>query len=157
MLSSAAQIDPQNLGLHFYKSNQPPADVVGQGVFMERLKIYATITDTLKRLLVKQLQPVAPSSAVPSQPGPPPAKPEEQETPDPRKEVCVDIVTFWCPFGSNIFLPSSSIQFDDMVTLVLRSDDELLHVALYSWFISEGMADKLVEVHLYCIRVCLYS
>lgn len=33
-----------------------------------------------------------------------------------------------------------------MVTLVLRSDDELLHVTLYSWFISEGMSDKLVEV-----------
>ena len=87
VLSSAAQIDPQNLGLHYYKSNQPPADVIGQGVFMERLKIYATITETLKKLLEKQLQPVAPSSAVPSQPGPPPARPEEEETPDPKKEV----------------------------------------------------------------------
>lgn len=38
-------------------------------------------------------------------------------------------------------------QFDDMVTLVLRSDDELLHVTLYSWFISEGMPDRLVEVN----------
>ena len=44
----------------------------------------------------------------------------------------------------NIYL----FQFDDMVTLVLRSDDELLHVTLYSWFISEGMADKLVEVNV---------
>ena len=33
-----------------------------------------------------------------------------------------------------------------MVTLVLRSDDELLHVSLYSWFISEDMAHKLIEV-----------
>jgi hypothetical protein len=87
VLSSAAQVDPQNLGLHYYKSNQPPADVVGQGIFMERLKIYATITETLKRLLKKQLQPVAPSSAVPIQPGPPPARPEEENTPDPKKEV----------------------------------------------------------------------
>ena len=87
VLSSASQIDPQNLGLHYYKSNQPPADVVGQGVFMERLKIYATITETLKRLLEKQLQPVAPPSAVPSQPGPPPATLEEEETPNPKKEV----------------------------------------------------------------------
>lgn len=34
-----------------------------------------------------------------------------------------------------------------MVALVLRSDDELLHVTLYSWFISEGMEHKLVEVY----------
>ena len=46
-------------------------------------------------------------------------------------------------------LQLSSFQFDDMVTLVLRSEDELLHVTLYSWFISEGMADKLVEVCMY--------
>lgn len=87
VLSSAAQVDPQNLGLHYYKSNQPPNDVVGQGAFMERLKIYATITGTLKMLLERQLQPVAPSSAVPAQPGPPPAKPDQEETPNPRKEV----------------------------------------------------------------------
>ena len=87
VLSSAHQADPQNLGLHFYKSNQPPDDVVGQGAFMERLKIYATITDTLKKLLEKQLQPVAPSSAVPTKPGPPPAKPDEGDIPNPRKEV----------------------------------------------------------------------
>ena len=91
MLSSAAQIDPQNLGLHYYKSNQPPADLIGQGVFMERLKIYATITEILKRLLEKHLQPVAPSSAVPNQPGPPPSRPEEEETADPRKEVHVEM------------------------------------------------------------------
>ena len=60
---------------------------------MERLKIYATITETLKMLLEKQLQPAAPSSAVPNQPGPPPAKPEEQETPDPQKEVTYIILT----------------------------------------------------------------
>lgn len=94
MLSSAAQVDPQNLGLHYYKSNQPPADVDGQGKFMERLKIYATITETLKRLLEKQLQPVAPSSAVPIQPGPPPARPEEEETPDPKKEVKVASLSY---------------------------------------------------------------
>lgn len=42
--------------------------------------------------------------------------------------------------------PTLPPQFNDMVTLVLRSDDELLHVTLYSWFISEDMPDKLVEV-----------
>lgn len=96
VLSSAAQVDPQNLGLHYYKSNQPPGDVVGHGAFMERLKIYSTITGTLKSLLDKQLQPAAPSSAVPAQPGPPLAKPEEKETPDPRKEVEIVFLKYFC-------------------------------------------------------------
>ena len=87
VLSSAVQADPQNLGLHYYKSNQPPGDVLGRGAFMERLKIYASITETLKMLVAKQLQPVAPSSAVPVHPGPPVVKPDEEETPNPRKEV----------------------------------------------------------------------
>ncbi len=36
-LCSANHKDPQNLGLHFYKSGQPPDDVMGQRAFMERL------------------------------------------------------------------------------------------------------------------------
>ena len=95
VLSSAVQVDPQNLGLHYYKSNQPPGDVIGQRAFMERLKIYATITKILEKLLRDQLQPVAPSSAIPAQPGPPPAKPDKEELPNPRKEV--DMIYFSFP------------------------------------------------------------
>ena len=64
---------------------------------MERLKIYATITETLKKLLERQLQPVTPSSAVPAQPGPPPVKPDEGDTPDPRKEVKVYATVYSIP------------------------------------------------------------
>ena len=103
MLSSAAQSDPQNLGLHYYKSNQPPADVVGQGMFMERLKIYATITEALKRLLEKQLEPVTKSSAVPIHPGPPPARPEEEETPNPKKEVEMACSLSYCMHSVFVF------------------------------------------------------
>ena len=147
VLSSAAQVDPQNLGLHYYKSNQPPGDVVGQGAFMERLKIYATITKTLEKLLKDQLQPVAPSSAIPAQPGPPPAKPDKEELPNPRKEV--DVISLWfscVQLATCTYIHLTLLQFDDVVTLVLRSDDELLHVTLYSWFITEGLEQKLVEV-----------
>ncbi len=35
-LCSSSHKDPQNLGLHFYKSGQPPDDVLGQKAFMER-------------------------------------------------------------------------------------------------------------------------
>lgn len=33
-----------------------------------------------------------------------------------------------------------------MLTLALRSEDELFHVTLYSWLISVGLGDRLVEV-----------
>ena len=35
-----------------------------------------------------------------------------------------------------------------MLTLSLRSDDEMFHVTLYSWLLSDSvnMADKLIEV-----------
>lgn len=35
-LCTSSHRDPQNLGLHFYKSGQPPDDVLGQKAFMER-------------------------------------------------------------------------------------------------------------------------
>ena len=33
-----------------------------------------------------------------------------------------------------------------MLKLVLRSDDELCHVAVYSWLIERGLIDKLLQV-----------
>ena len=46
------------------------------------------------------------------------------------------------------------LQFNNMLTLCLRSDDELFHVTLYTWLLSHGvnMADKLIEV---CVIVVL--
>ena len=40
-----------------------------------------------------------------------------------------------------------------MLTLSLRSDDEMFHVTLYSWLLSDSvnMADKLIEV---CFQQC---
>ena len=36
-LSTAKQHDPQNLGLHFYKSGQPGDDSAGKRAFIDRL------------------------------------------------------------------------------------------------------------------------
>jgi hypothetical protein len=39
-------------------------------------------------------------------------------------------------------------EFDVLMKLILQSDDELLHVTLYSWLLSEPikMIDKLLDV-----------
>ena len=39
-------------------------------------------------------------------------------------------------------------QFDELLALCLRSEDELFHVTLYSWMITEpvNLADRLVQV-----------
>lgn len=37
-------------------------------------------------------------------------------------------------------------QFEEMLTLALRSEDELFHVTLYSWLMSVGLSERLIEV-----------
>ncbi|XP_065566663.1 nuclear pore complex protein Nup155-like isoform X4 [Artemia franciscana] len=37
-------------------------------------------------------------------------------------------------------------QVENMLKLVLRSDDELCHVAVYSWLIERGLIDKLLQI-----------
>ncbi|XP_064386411.1 nuclear pore complex protein Nup155-like isoform X2 [Halichondria panicea] len=119
-LCSANHKDPQNLGLHFYKSGQPPDDVMGQRAFMERQELYSTVTGVLSQLLLRQRTP-GPAQHIPTRPGPPPDKPTEDH-PDPQKE------------------------FDETISIALRSDDQLFHVTLYSWLIGEDLADMVVEI-----------
>ena len=49
---------------------------------------------------------------------------------------------------------SCGVQFEEMLTLALRSEDELFHVTLYSWLLSKNLSERLVEVCL-CVYVCL--
>lgn len=50
-LCAAGHKDPQRLGLHFYKSGQPPEDLAGQKAFLERcvhsLEVLDGHTDSL--------------------------------------------------------------------------------------------------------------
>ena len=49
---------------------------------------------------------------------------------------------------------SCGVQFEEMLTLALRSEDELFHVTLYSWLLSKNLSERLVEVCL-CVYVCV--
>ncbi len=47
-------------------------------------------------------------------------------------------------------------QFNDMLTICLRSDDELFHVTIYSWLLSGNvnMTERVVEVCCFDICTC---
>jgi nuclear pore complex protein Nup155 len=117
---AALHMDPQGLALHHYKSAQPQDDIVGRKAFLERQQVYAPVTAALGQL-VNQDQALPLSFSVPLNAGPP-AERTEQEQPDPRRD------------------------FKEMLSLVLRSKDELLHVTTYSWLISAQLAETLVEI-----------
>lgn len=119
-LCVAGRKDPQNLGLHYYKSGQPHDDVNGQRAFIEREQCYSVLTFTLGQLLSQDHTP-APPPSVPLKAGPPSPRAEEGAK-DPLRD------------------------FEEMLTLALRSEDELFHVTLYSWLISVGLGDRLVEI-----------
>ena len=42
----------------------------------------------------------------------------------------------------------SAVQFEAMIVLILRTDDELLHVTLFSWLLDESvnLPDRLIDV-----------
>lgn len=41
------------------------------------------------------------------------------------------------------------VQFEQMLGLAQRSQDELFHIALYNWLIQADLTDKLLEVCLW--------
>ncbi|CAI8052459.1 Nuclear pore complex protein Nup155 [Geodia barretti] len=119
-LCAALHRDPQGMALHYYKNGQPQDDLVGRAAFLERGEVYAPVTVALEELSSRETATPL-SSSVPLNPGPPTER-AEPDKPDPRKE------------------------FAEMLALVLRSKDELLHVTVYSWLIAAHMAETLVEI-----------
>lgn len=115
-LCTAQRRDPQNLGLHFYKSGQPTDDTAGKKAFFEREYSYCNITAALS-----EIKDQAPSSPLPSRPGPPTPQAERNDN-------------------------MAGKQFNAAVAMALHSTDELFHVHLYSWFRSVGLTDRLVEI-----------
>ncbi|XP_017679081.1 PREDICTED: nuclear pore complex protein Nup155 [Lepidothrix coronata] len=122
-LTAAEKKDPQGLGLHFYKNEEPEEDVVGLQAFQERLNSYKCITDTLQEL-VNQSKAAPQSPSVPKKPGPPVL------SSDPN-------------MLSN---EEAGHHFEQMLKLAQRSTDELFSIALYNWLIQADLADKLLQV-----------
>ncbi|KAL5017128.1 hypothetical protein ScPMuIL_006717 [Solemya velum] len=121
-LCVAKKRDPQELGLHFYKSGEPPEDMQGMQAYMQRMGCYKCITETLGYLMSASIShPQAPS--IPKSPGLPPA-------PDPGRISAVDADRYKA----------------DVFQLALKSEDELFHMALYDWLFSMNLTEKLLDI-----------
>lgn len=121
-IQCAAKCDPKDIGFHFYKNNQPPEDTVGYQAYAQRMECYREVTKVLD-LLYHQSQSSPYLPRVPSTPGPPPPQPTE-------------------------LLPSTEYiaKADDLIQLCMNSSDQLLHVAVYDWMVSQRLYGDLINV-----------
>jgi len=121
-LTAAGQRDPHGRAQHFYNNGEPIDDQQGLQAYVARTDCYRTITDILGQLMAaSQSHPQAPS--VPKSPGAPPA-------PDP-----------------SMLTPAEAKQYAEQVLQqALSSDDELVHVTLYTWLVDKQMMERLLEV-----------
>ncbi len=60
-------------------------------------------------------------------------------------------VLIWSVFITLLLL---LVQLNDMMTRALHSKDEVFHVCLYNWMLTEGLADLLIEV---CAYACVFK
>ncbi|CAH1772348.1 unnamed protein product [Owenia fusiformis] len=121
-ITAANKRDPQNLALHYYRNGEPPEDTQGMQAFIIRRESYRFITELLGYFLnTSAAHPYA--SNVPVTPGPPPL-------PDPNMLSAVEAEKFT----------------EDVLRMILKSTDEMLHVALYDWLINMELSEKLLEI-----------
>uniref|UniRef100_S4RQG5 Nucleoporin 155 n=1 Tax=Petromyzon marinus TaxID=7757 RepID=S4RQG5_PETMA len=123
-LGAAERLDPQGLGLHFYKNGEPSEDAQGRQAYMERLECYRCVTDMLQELVQASRAPVQ-SPSVPSHPGPPAAPADTSPLPSTEQ---------------------AAQHYEQMLRLAQRCTDELFHISLYEWLVAAGLPDKLVQV-----------
>lgn len=123
-LAAAERLDPQGLGLHFYKNGEPSEDAQGRHAYMERLECYRCVTDMLQELVQASRAPVQ-SPSVPSHPGPPAAPPDTNPLPSTEQ---------------------AAQHYEQMLRLAQRCTDELFHISLYEWLVAAGLPDKLLEL-----------
>ncbi|XP_077981190.1 nuclear pore complex protein Nup155-like [Glandiceps talaboti] len=122
-LITADRRDQQKLALHYYRSGQPPEDAQGMNAFVTRLDCYKCVHDVLAHLVnLSQSYPQSPG--VPKKPGPPTVTSE----------------------ATRLSAQEAAHHMDQMLTLGLKSKDELYHVALYDWLVTVGLTDKLLEI-----------
>jgi len=121
-LAAAAKKDPQGLALHFYTTGENPDDSAGLGAYRARMDCYRHCTAMLKTLLSSgRIGPSSPT--IPSCPGPPPPVDPSQLAPAQASE--------WA---------------EEVFRLLVRSDDEMVHVALYQWLIDNRFTDRLLSI-----------
>lgn len=121
-LCAAQRGDPQGLALHYYKNGEPKDDQQGFQAYVNRMKCYKAVIDTISHLMsLSTSHPQSPS--VPKTPGPPPRR-------DP-----------------NLLSPEEAKNYSEqMFEMALKTDDELFHVALYDWLIDNNQTDTLLSI-----------
>lgn len=127
--TAAIKRDERNLALHFYKSGVEPEDnVEGRNAYEARAECYKVITDMMDDLmLASESQPQAPS--VPVKLGPP--APDKQGT---TKST------------QNLQAEEAQRYAESCMHLIMRSEDELLHVTIYDWMLRKNLADRLLRI-----------
>ncbi|XP_041357627.1 nuclear pore complex protein Nup155-like [Gigantopelta aegis] len=121
-LAVAKKCDPHNLALHYYQSGEPPEDLQGMQVYMQRMECYSCVTNTLAYLWSASISHPQVTS-VPKTSGPPPA-------PDPTRITAAEADKYK----------------NRILDLGLKSDDALFHSALYDWLFATNNTEKLLEI-----------
>ena len=120
VLAAAEKRDLQEVALHFYRNGEPADDLQGRQAYRERDECYTVVLEMLSSLV--RASHGQRQSPVPARPGPPPAA-EPADQPQQAQR-----------------------QAERVLDAVLKSRDELLHVAVYNWMVVEGMSDRLLQV-----------
>ncbi|XP_075223372.1 nuclear pore complex protein Nup154 isoform X2 [Lycorma delicatula] len=119
-LECANKSDPKNVAFHFYQNNQPPDDTIGYQAYAQRMDCYKEITLVLDQLHHQsQVNPQSPS--IPVSPGAP-------QPPDLSTPTSCDAL-------------HHAKRLKDMA---LATNDELLHVAVYDWMVSQRLFGDLI-------------
>ena len=129
-LAAAQRRDPQGLALHYYKNGEPAEDHQGLQAFVARTSAYKHVTYMLRRLLDASNIASIPNTAtkIPLSPGAPSSGASNQE-------------------GVNQLAPQDAVSHADQVfNIAIKSDDELFHVELYQWMLSEKMYERLLGI-----------
>lgn len=121
-LSVASQRDPTGIALHYYKNNEPAEDHQGYMAFTSRMECYRVIMDQLNQLVGAGVAPPSSSPSVPARPGPP--------TPPPSTLPSTDATQY----------------ANQMMNLIVSSNDELANVTLYQWLVDTNRTDRLLAL-----------
>ncbi|KAK6639409.1 hypothetical protein RUM43_007682 [Polyplax serrata] len=118
-LTCAKKQDPKNIALHWYKNREPPEDLEGYDAYVTRMNTYKQLTLVLDQLYNMSLS--APSIST-----------------SPNSSYCQE---------SSSFRPTEvKSEAKRLLQMILESDDELLHIAVYEWMLSKELQGDLISI-----------
>ncbi|KAI1285437.1 Nuclear pore complex protein [Halotydeus destructor] len=123
-ISAAAQRDPQNVALSYFKNNEPAEDYNGRQIYVNRMECYLILLENLEALLQQSQNPVQPKTLAP---------------------VAGDLQIH--SGGITSLTADEATKYSDFIMdSIVKSKDELLHTALYDWLYQHRMSDRLLQI-----------